>query len=154
MINTYDFKVAHPDIFKQLAVKDFLFVYYKCPQVETKINLYTHYNEIAFTLNGKKTLHHRGKSWALTDNTSLFIRKTAYNQERFYEAEWEVLAFYFQDDFLQQVFKEYRQHLPMKNLPPPPADMLIEINVNETTQAFFSAWFLTFHKNTTGRESS
>jgi AraC-like DNA-binding protein len=137
MINTYDFKVAHPDIIKQLAVKDMLFLYYKCPQVEKHVNLFTHYNEIVYTLNGKKTIYHGNKSWSLTDNKSLFVRRTAYSQEMDEVVGWEVISFCFQDDFLRQVFKEYRQHFPVKNLPAPPTDMLIEINVNATTSAFF-----------------
>jgi AraC-like DNA-binding protein len=137
MINTYDFKVAHPDIFKQLAVKDRLLVYYKCPQVETKINLYTHYNEIIFTLAGKRAIHRGERSWILTANKSLFVRKTAFNQERFYEAEWEVLAFFFQDDFLHDTFRAYKEYLPLGDLPPPPTEMLIEINVREASRAFF-----------------
>lgn len=137
MLNTYDFQVAHPEYFKQCAVKDLLFLYYKCPQEEKKVNLYTHYNKIIYVLNGKKSIHHRGKSWLLTKDSSFLIRKTAYNQERFYDTEWEVLCFYLPDNYLQQVFKEYRSQLPLKNLPNPPSDMLIEINVNEATRAFF-----------------
>jgi hypothetical protein len=89
MYNTYDFKVTHPDIVKQLTVKDMLFVYYKCPQLDRIVNLFTHYNEIVYTLNGKKTLHHREKSWDLTDNKSLFIRRTAYNQEMYDSVGWD-----------------------------------------------------------------
>ena len=137
MNNTYDFRVARTDIIKQLTVKDILIAYYKCPQVDKILHVFSHYNEIAFTLSGKKTMHHREKSWTLTDNTSLFIRRTAYKAENYDFEGWEVLAFCFQDDFLRQVFREYRQYLPLKNLPPPPSDMLIEINVNETTRAFF-----------------
>jgi AraC-like DNA-binding protein len=136
MNNTYDFRVARPDIIKQLTVKDMLFAYYKCPQVDKILQVFTHYNEIVFTLSGKKTMHHREKSWMLTDSTSLFIRPTAYKSEKDFEG-WEVIAFCFQDDFLRGVFREYRQYLHLKNLPPPPPDMLIEINVNETTRAFF-----------------
>lgn len=127
MNNTYDFKVARTDIIKQLTVKDMLFAYYKCPQVDKVLHVLTHYNEIVFTLSGKKTLHHREKSWTLTDNTSLFIRRTAYKAEKYDFEGWEVLAFCFQDDFLRQVFREYRKYLPL----------LIEINVNETTRTFF-----------------
>jgi len=137
MNNTYDFRVARTDIIKHLTVKDMLFVYYKCPQVDKVVDVFSHYNEIAFTLSGKKTLHHREKSWTLTNNTSLFIRRAAYTAEKYDFEGWEILAFCFQDDFLRQVFKEYRQYLPLKNLPPPPSDMLIDINVNETTRAFF-----------------
>ena len=137
MNNTYDFKVARTDIVKHLAVKDVLLAYYKCPQVEKVLHVFSHYNEIAFTLSGRKTLHHREKSWTLTDNTSLFIRKTAYRAEKYDFEGWEILAFCFPDDFLRQVFREYRKYLPLKNLPPVPPDMLIEISVNETTRAFF-----------------
>ena len=137
MNNTYDFMVARTDIIKQLTVKDMLFAYYKCPQVDKVLHVLSHYNGIVFTLSGKKTLHHREKSWTLTDNTSLFIRRTAYKAEKYDFEGWEVLGFCFQDDFLRQVFREYRQYLPLKNLPPPPSDMLIEINVNETTRTFF-----------------
>jgi AraC-like DNA-binding protein len=137
MNNTYDFKIDRPDIVKQLSVKDMLFAYYKCPQVDKVLHVFSHYNEIAFRLSGKKTLHHREKSWTFTDNTSLFIRRTAYKAEKYDFEGWEILAFCFQDDFLRQVFREYRQYLPLKKLPPPPSDMLIEIKVNETTRSFF-----------------
>ncbi len=137
MINEYDFKVAHPETFKQLVVKDMLFLLYTCPQFDKLVRLFSHFNLISFSLSGKKTFHHGGKSCTLTDNTSVFVRKTAYTQEMYKYKGWEVLSFFFQDDFLRQVFNEYRPYLPLKNLPPSPKDMLIEIKVNETTQAFF-----------------
>ena len=137
MYNNFEYIVTHPEIIKQLAVKDMLFAYYRCPQVEKQVNLFLNYNLITYTFRGKKTFRHRDKTWTLTDNSCIFVRKTAFNQERDDMVGWEVLAFYFQDNFLQQVFREYRQYLPLKNLPPPPTDMLIEINLTETTRAFF-----------------
>ncbi len=135
--NNYDDTIADPVAFKQLAVKDALFLHYRCPQVDKHIQLFSHYNEIMFTLEGSRTMHHNGKSWILTKHSCLLTRKTAYLQELPELVGWEVLAFYFQDDFFRQVVTEYHQYLPLKNLPEPPRDMLIEINVNETTQAFF-----------------
>ncbi len=137
MINVYDFKVAHPETFQQIAVKDILLLHYICPQIDKIMQLYNHYNMIIFTLKGKKIIHQAGKSWDVTDQKSVFFRKTAYSQELDYSVGWEVLAFYFPDDFLRQVFNEYRAFLPLKSLPPVPKDMLIKINVNETTRAFF-----------------
>jgi len=137
MDNVYDFRVAHPEIIKQLSVRDMLFAYYKCPQVDRVLHLFSHFNEIAFTLSGKKILHHRGKAWTLAEDTSLFIRRTAYTSEKYAFEGWEILAFCFQDDFLLQVFREYRPYLSLKNLPPPPEDMLIDIYLNETTRSFF-----------------
>ncbi len=137
MINTYDLKIGQPEKFKQLTAKDMLFVYYHCPQVEKQLELFTHFNEIAFTLSGKKTIHQGNKSWVLTENKSLFFRRAAYRQELDETSGWEVLAFYFSDDLLRNVFDEYRAHLPLKNLPEPPKEMFIAISVNETARAFF-----------------
>lgn len=137
VFNNYDDTIANPIAFKQLAVKDALFLHYRCPQVDKHIQLFSHYNEIMFTLEGSRTMHHNGKSWTLTKNSCLFTRKTAYLQELPELVGWEVLAFYFQDSFFRQVIDEYHQYLPLKNLPAPPKDMLIEIHVNETTRAFF-----------------
>ena len=146
MNNSYDFKVAHPDIIKQLSVKDMLFTYYKCPQLDKQVNLFIHYNLITYTIRGKKTFYHRDKRWTLSDNSCLFVRRTAMSQERDDMVDWEVLAFYFGDDFLRHVFKEYRQHLPLKNLPSTPADMLLQIHVSETTRAFFYGMIPYFNK--------
>ncbi len=138
MVNTYDYSVAHPDYFTQLAVKDLLFLHYICPQVDQYVDLFTHYNQISYTLGGKKIFHHGGKSWEMTENTSLFARKTAYTSEAVKSVGWEILAFYFPDSFLQQFLKEYRQQLPLNRLNnDQPVDMFIKINVNETTRAFF-----------------
>ncbi|HEX5025916.1 MAG TPA: hypothetical protein VFV68_11630 [Agriterribacter sp.] len=57
MINTYDFQVEHPEMFAQLAADDLLFLHYKCPQETKYISVYNHFNQIAFTLQGAKTLH-------------------------------------------------------------------------------------------------
>ena len=137
VFNNYDETIADPVSFKQLAVKDALFLYYQCPQVDKHIQLFSHYNEIMFTLDGSRTMHHNGKSWTLTKHSCLLTRKTAYLQELPELVGWEVLAFYFQDSFFRQVINEYHKYLPLKNLPEQPRDMLIEIHVNETIRAFF-----------------
>lgn len=135
--NNYDDSIADPIMFKQLAVKDALFLYYSCPQVDKQMQLFSHYNEIMFTLEGGRILHHGEKSWSLTKHSCILTRKTAYLQELPQSTEWKVLAFYFKDSFFREVIEEYRQYLPLKNVSEPCVDMLIEININEITQAFF-----------------
>lgn len=136
--NSYHFTIAHPETFKQLGTKDLLFATYQCPQVDKFIKLLTHLNEIAFTLDGKKIIHQGGKSWNMTQDKALFVRKTAFTQEIVPDMRgWEVLAFYFPDDFLRKVYQENRSYLPIGNLPTVPVDMLTEIHVNDTTRAFF-----------------
>ena len=137
MVNTYDFQIEHPKEFSQLAVKDLLFLFYKCPQVNRLVQIYSHYNKIMFVLEGRRLVHHREKSWILTDGKAIFMKKTAYHQERFAEEEWEVLCFYIPDHFMQKTYKEFRSSLPLKNLPPPSPDILLEIDVSESTRACF-----------------
>ena len=137
MLNTYDFQVEHPEMFAHLAVKDLLFLHYKCPQEDKMIHIYTHLNKFIFVLEGKKALHHRNQSLLLTTQTAVFLKKTAYSQERFREIEWEVFCFYCPDNYLRQIFSEYRHQLPLKNLRVACSDVLIEININPITRAFF-----------------
>lgn len=135
--NNYDDIIADPITFKQLAVKDALFLHYMCPQVDKQMQLFSHYNEIMFTLEGGRILRHGEKSWALKKHSCILTRKTAYLQELPEATEWKVLAFYFQDNFFREVIEEYRQYLPLKNLPEPNADMLMEIGTNKSSRAFF-----------------
>lgn len=137
MINVYDLHVAHPEIFSQINVEDKLFLCYQCPQVDQEMTLFTHYNVIVYTLQGKRLIHHREKSWLLTDDKAVFIRKTAYRQE-IYDSliGWQVLVFYFPDEYVCKVFDEYAPHMPVKQMNPP-TDVLMEFDVNELTRAFF-----------------
>ncbi|CAN5630895.1 N/A [soil metagenome] len=136
MNNTYDYSVSHPDYFKQLAVKDILFLHYICPQVEPFLYLYTHYNQISFTLSGNKVFHRGARSWHMTDDISIFAKKGAWKQENG-TTGWEILSFYFADSYLQRFLKENGQNLPLFNLPEPSKDIFIEINLSDTTRAFF-----------------
>ena len=136
MINKYDFTLSDPDTFKVFSVKEMLFLYWICPQVDSHLKLFNHYNEIVFTLKGKKTFHHNTKSWPLTRDKSLFIRKSAYTTEKHEMVGWEVLAFFFQDEMLRSFIREYRKHLPVNNLPAPPTDMFVEINMTEIIRGF------------------
>jgi AraC-like DNA-binding protein len=124
-------------MFSQLAVKDLLFLYYKFPQEEKKINLYTHFNKIIFVVEGKKMIRHREKSWLLTNESAVFIKTTAYSVERFWEIDWEVLCFYCPDHYLRQIFKEYWTQFPVMENGTPSGDLVIDINVNAVTRAFF-----------------
>ena len=150
--NNYDDSIADPISFKQLAVKDALFLHYMCPQVDKQLQLFSHYNEIMFTLEGGRILHHGEKSWTLNKHSCILTRKTAYLQELPESTHWKVLAFYFKDSFFREVIEEYRQYLPLNNLPETHAEMLMEINTNETSQAFFYSILPYFSQKTVAPE--
>ena len=134
--NTYDFLVNRPNEFKQVAVKDVLFLHYICPQVDKYLYLYNHFNQISFTLAGNKTFHRAAKSWSMTEHTTIFAKKGAWIQENG-TTGWEILSFYFSDDYLCRFFNEHRHLWSLKSLPAPTSDIFIELRVNEMTRAFF-----------------
>jgi AraC-like DNA-binding protein len=137
MINTYDDIRAHPDNFRQLSVRDLLFVHYRCPQIERFEQLYNHYNQFTFSLKGVRILHQGVKSWKVTPQTSYFQRKTAYVQEVTDAKGWEVLVFHIPDEFLIQFANEFMDNLSIGNLPELTTDMFIKIDLNEVTKTYF-----------------
>ncbi|MBC6998072.1 AraC family transcriptional regulator [Cytophaga sp. FL35] len=137
MINTYEAGKTNPDIFKQLSVRDLLFVYYKCPQIDRLVHLYNDYNFIAFSLEGERILHQGGDSWQVTPQTSYFQRKSAFIQELPEAQNWQVLAFHVPDEFLIEFANEFMDSLPIDHLPESSSEMFIKIELNEVTRTFF-----------------
>ena len=137
MLNVYELLISHPEHFKQLKVKDLLFVHYHCPQDNDKVDIYTNYNFITYTISGERGIIRPGKTFSLTEGKCVFVKKGAYSQQRFQEADWCVLVFFMPDSYLQNFIKEYRTKLPLKNITQQPQDVVLEINVNDTTKAFF-----------------
>ncbi|HZW63128.1 MAG TPA: AraC family transcriptional regulator [Flavobacteriaceae bacterium] len=137
MINVYDLKLSHPDVFKQFSVGENLIVHYKCPQAEKLVELYNHYNAIYFTLSGKKAIHIGEKSWHLTDEDALLVCRSAYSQELFENLDWEVLAFHFSDDFLKKVYDEFLMNFNFDTNLDTPKDPILSIKINSIIKASF-----------------
>ncbi len=153
MLNVYDYKIAHPDEFKQLSVRDLLFVYYKCPQVDRQMQLHSHYNLIWFTLEGSRIFHQAEKKFIADKNTAYFVRKTAYTQVVPECLNWKLLAFYIPDNFLKQVVNEFSDILRTEEIPPVTEKVFIKINLDETTRTCFYGIIPYFTQPTTPRES-
>lgn len=145
MDNPYDFLTSRPQEFQQIVANDLLVVHYICPQIDQYIYLYSHFNQVSFTLGGDKTFHHGLQSWTMTDHSTLFAKKGAWKQEIGTKG-WEILSFYFPDEFLCQLFKEYRVIWPLKSLPASPGDVFIDIKVNDLTRAFFYSFLPYFNQ--------
>ncbi len=141
MLNVHELLISHPERFKQLKAKDLLLVHYHCPQDTDKLDIYTRYNIITYTISGERVIHRPGKSFRLTEGKCVFVKKGAYNQQRFHDADWCVLAFFMPDNYLQWFIKEYRSIVLLKNIPQQPQDVVMEINVNNATKTFFYSVF-------------
>ena len=137
MLNLFKIISSQPAYFKQLNCKDLLFTQYDCPQIAPKESFFNECNYIAYVISGKRIFHRHGKSWELTEGKSVFVKKGVHIAEKLDGDGWCVMVFFIPDKYLQQLLKENRASLSLKNLPPSNNDYLIEINVNKITEGFF-----------------
>jgi AraC-like DNA-binding protein len=139
MDNVHDFLQSQGDDFKKLTFKDILFVHYRCPQEERYTKLYTHLNYFLYVIDGKKIFHHLGWEYPLNTGACAFIRKGGFRQERFFDHDWQLMAFFVPDHYLRSIVAEYRNSLPA---PPPtvPADEpVISLHMTELSHDFFQS---------------
>jgi AraC-like DNA-binding protein len=139
MINVHDFLQAQGEEYRRLIFKDLLFVHYRCPQQERYDRLYTPLNYFVYVISGQKTFHHPGHTYPLNEGTCAFIRKGGFTQERFFDVDWRLMAFFVADGYLREFVKEYRAALPAPSLAPPAAEPVILLHVTELTRAFFDS---------------
>jgi len=130
--NLYTLHQTDQKVYRHYSVNNQLFVFYNCPQIEKVLQLYTVYNQLVFSIGGKRTFHKGDQSWTITKDTSFMLKRTAFHQELHDDIEgWKVLAFYIKDGYFKKVLNELRPHLELKNLPPHTDDMLLNIHLNE-----------------------
>lgn len=137
MINVYEDILSHPEFFKQLDVKDFLMVNYQCPQMEQWVDLYSHFNHIIYTVSGQKMLNTPGKNHILEEGSLIFLKKGAIRQGKFFDSNWVVIVFCLPDNYLKQLLKEYRAHVPLPAMQLPSTDTVINVTASNTTHSFF-----------------
>lgn len=137
-MNVYELHKANPDIFKQFSVKDILFLYYHCPQKEKILKLHSPLNQLTFSISGKRIFHQGEHTYTVNKNSGFLLRRAAFLQEMDDEIKgWELMAFYLKDEFLKNIFNEFRPHLPLSNLPPPSNEMVIPLNINDRTRSSY-----------------
>lgn len=143
MINGYEFLKYKPEAYKQLSCKGMTFVYYDCPQVVKRVDIFTHYNILAFIIKGTKIIHRPGQSWLMEKGKCYFFKKGAFNQELYLDEGWQSMNFYIPDSYLQQLSKDYFKYYDGKSLPHQTSDQVIEVAVNDITRDFQQVMFLT-----------
>lgn len=146
-MNIYEIHKTNPDIFPQLSVKDQLFLYYKCPQTEQILQLYSNHNQLAFTIKGKRIIHHGNHTWITNINKGLLLKRCAFLQEMPSDySDWEVLVLYLKDSYLMYIFEEFRQFLKFDNLPNVSVEMIQTFEINEQIRNSYES-LLPYFKN-------
>jgi AraC-like DNA-binding protein len=143
MINGYEFLKYKPEAYKQLSCKGMTFVYYDCPQVVKRVDIFTHYNIFAFIIKGTKVIHRPGQSWLMEKGKCYFFKKGAFNQELYLDEGWQSMNFYIPDSYLQQLSKDYFRYSDGKSMPDQTSDQVIEVAVNDITRDFQQVMLLT-----------
>lgn len=137
MLNVYELIISQPEHFKQLRVKDLLFVNYVCPQTDALLDIYTHFHFIIYIFSGERIIHRPEKSLRLTEGKCAFVKKGAYRQQRIEDTDLCVLAFFMPDSYLKNFIQEYRFKMPASSSRDQLHDGILDIRINETTRGFF-----------------
>jgi AraC-like DNA-binding protein len=144
MINGYEFLKYKPETYKQFSCKGMTFVYYDCPQATKRVDIFTHYNIIAFVITGKKIIHRPGKSWLLEEGNCYFFKKGAYNQELYVNEGWRSLNIYIPDAYLRQLSCDYLRYGKIKTTTGYVLEQIIELDINDMSRDFQTLLFSTF----------
>ena len=120
------------EIFKKFSIRDNLFVHYNCPQRDKILQLYSDYNQLLFTISGKKIFRHGDDTFHANKNSTFLLKRSAFLQELPDDyTGFEVLVFYMSDSYLKSIFEEYRSFLPLRDLPELNDTMFIQFEVND-----------------------
>lgn len=139
MLNVYEFLRTQGLEYKKLAFKDLLFVYYRCPQADLLAKIYTHYNYIIYAINGKKIYHTPGESFLLEEGHSAFVKKGGYQQQRFLDLDWVVIAFFMPDEYMKRFIKQNRMLLPSPLKTEKPVSVFTPVEVSDLTRSIFES---------------
>jgi hypothetical protein len=139
-MDLYEIHKADPVTFPQFSVKDTLFLYYKCPQKEKILRLYSKHIQIGFTISGHRIVRHGSQVWEASVNKGSLLKKGAFLQEipeDYYN--WDVFIFYLKDDYLRSIFDEFRPHFSLENLPEPNRDMVDSFEIDDQIRSCYQS---------------
>lgn len=137
MVSVYDFLQSQGEEYKKLSFKELLFVHYQCPQIEQYVKVYTPLNFIVYALEGKKAYHTPGMTYTIEKDQAVFIRRGGYLQERFFDKDWKLIAFFMPDSYLFDFIREYRTSLPFGPSTPASLEIFTPLHLTEMAKAFF-----------------
>lgn len=146
-MNIYEIHKANPDIFTQLSLRDQLFCYYECPQKEKIIQLYSNHNQLTFPLSGKRIFRQGRNRWTLSREKGFLVKRGAFHQELPDDySGWETLVIYLKDDYLKNIFEEFRPHFSLRNLPKVNVEMIQEFTINDQIRNSYKSLLPYFSK--------
>lgn len=134
MMNLYDFLTFQPEHYRQFVGKELLVVHYDCPQMVRKVDLYSHYCKIDFVISGSRRIHRQNKSWMSEGGHSYFVKKGAFEHQRYIDEDWNSMCVYLSDKFLLETTREFRKFQRSKVPPGLSTEHIIELSISDTTE--------------------
>lgn len=146
MINFYEKVLERPEYCRQFNCGDTLITVFNCP-IEARLmqqqfaDIWTKYNYIFYTLEGRKVWHTSNGSHSFQKGDCVFVRKGATILEQFYDEGFCLVLFFLPDEFLCETLKTKSKPLshPGKHFSP-----VIRLHTNETLNSFFTSMFAYF----------
>jgi len=145
MLNYYQNALTNPRVFKQLFVKDLLFVYYDCPLGSDRQDSWSQYNYILYVVSGKKMFYSTTHSWSLTGGMAVFVKKGACIIEKVKGEILCLMAFFLPDIYLHSFLTENPTLLIKEKNNTPENDMVISLDVNDVMLAYYESVIPYFH---------
>jgi AraC family transcriptional regulator, exoenzyme S synthesis regulatory protein ExsA len=136
--NYYERVKAQPEIFKQFAYKDLLFIYYDCPLLVCKQDVWSQCNYLLYAVTGNKGFHTPDRSWTLLEGTAIFVKKGACIIERFSEDTLCLMAFFVPDSYLRS-FLGSNPDLMRRDVASGPTDIVIPVEVDTIMKGYYQS---------------
>lgn len=134
MFNFYEKILSNPDYYRQLKCGDTLITKYNCPLENSKQDIWSQHNYIAYVMEGRKIWHTADGSYDLRKGSVIFVQKGAAIIEQFFDSVFCVVLFFVSDEFITTVLKTKSAALPK---PEKSYNTLIPIQRNDALEAFF-----------------
>lgn len=144
MMNGYEFLKFKPEASKQFSCKGMIFVYYDGPQAVKRVDIFTHYDIIAFIVDGEKIIHRPGKSWLLEAGNCYFFKKGAYHQALYPNEGWRSMNIYIPDAYLRALIGDYLNYGKVQTMAGHATDQVIQLDINEISEGFQELMFSAF----------
>lgn len=139
MTNYYEIVKSRPDIFRQLACKELLFVHYDCPIEQTKMGKWSHHNYFMYFLTGKMAYHTPGRSWLLTRGSAVFVKKGACIMEKFFDDVPCIVTFFVPDNYLCAFLRDHISLIEKLELPAASAELILPVETNELLVSYIDS---------------
>lgn len=140
-------------VFNKFQVNDLLFVEYKCPLKQERVEIWSQYDHIIYILSGQKTWATRDQSWIVNQGESLYIKKGATIIKQLFEEDFCMLGFFITDDIIRASLNNIIKETPIKNIDGSNSFAIDRINIDNQLETFFQSVLGYFHDKNKPLES-